>query len=214
MPLGQPPDREEVISAKTGLIAPRWLKWLTALRDLINGFATSLTTGALEATSATIGTLAVTGAATAASGTIAGALSVGSLSVGTVGTWTPALTFGNAAVGMTFAAGGQDGRYIRLGRLVMATYRLELSAKGSSTGTARLTGLPVVAGVADDVGLHAIEIATNMAGLTSPPTGYVDSGSTIARLFDWGATGTVTLDDGNFTNTTVLAGCCVYLSEP
>src|ERR1043166_4552446 len=56
------------------------------------------------------------------------------------GSFTPALTFDNVAVGMTFAA--QSGRYQKIGKWVYVTGYVALTAKGSSTGTAELTGLP------------------------------------------------------------------------
>lgn len=57
------------------------------------------------------------------------------------GTWTPALSFGGNAVGMTYAA-TPIGRYTRIGRTVFATGSLTLTAKGSSTGAATIAGLP------------------------------------------------------------------------
>ena len=56
------------------------------------------------------------------------------------GTWTPGLTFNNNATGMTFAR--QEGVYVKIGNIVHVTGTLQLSNKGTSTGAARLTGLP------------------------------------------------------------------------
>lgn len=61
------------------------------------------------------------------------------------GTYSPALTFGGAAVGMAY--GAQNGRYLRLGNTVFVTGYIILSAKGSSTGSATVS-LPVAAGSA------------------------------------------------------------------
>ena len=60
--------------------------------------------------------------------------------LGDSGTFTPALDFGGAAVGLTYA--NRFGSYVRIGNLVWFTIDIELSAKGSSTGTANITGLP------------------------------------------------------------------------
>lgn len=60
------------------------------------------------------------------------------------GTYSPALTFGGAAVGMDAA---QNGRYLRLGNAVFVTGYIVLSAKGSSTGNAAVS-MPVAAGYA------------------------------------------------------------------
>lgn len=57
------------------------------------------------------------------------------------GTWTPQLQFGGANSGMTFSA--RSGVWVQIGQLVYAQWSFTLSAKGSSTGTAAITGLPV-----------------------------------------------------------------------
>jgi len=54
------------------------------------------------------------------------------------GTWTPAITFGNASVGIAYTA--RYGRYTKIGNQVNATCYIELSSKGSSTGDARIEG--------------------------------------------------------------------------
>jgi hypothetical protein len=57
------------------------------------------------------------------------------------GTFTPTLTFGGAAVGLTYAT--QVGRYTKVGNRVMVTIYLVLSNKGSSAGSAVVSGLPI-----------------------------------------------------------------------
>jgi len=56
------------------------------------------------------------------------------------GVFTPTLRFGGNSVGMTYSL--QTGFYTKVGRLVTFSIELGLSAKGSSTGTATLGGLP------------------------------------------------------------------------
>ena len=56
-------------------------------------------------------------------------------------TFTPALKFGGASVGMTY--GTQTGYYTRIGDVVTFNIRIDLTAKGSSTGVATVTGMPV-----------------------------------------------------------------------
>jgi hypothetical protein len=58
------------------------------------------------------------------------------------GTWTPALTFGGSANGLTYQASSQIGRYIRIGTLVNAWASLRLLTVGSSVGNAVVGGLP------------------------------------------------------------------------
>jgi hypothetical protein len=119
------------------------------------------------------------------------------------GTFTPGLTFGGAAVGMTFTSRGGD--YVRVGRLVTWTATMTLSAKGSSTGSAKITGLPFAKGATSGVA-NPVSVAyyDTMTGLTSPPFGTVDNSTTTASLFDGGATATAALDEGNFNDTTTI----------
>jgi hypothetical protein len=55
------------------------------------------------------------------------------------GTWTPAVTFGAASVGQT---GTFTGFYTKTGNQVFATVTINLTAKGSSTGTVGIGGFP------------------------------------------------------------------------
>ena len=56
------------------------------------------------------------------------------------GTWTPTLTFGGNAVGITY--GTRVGSYVKIGKLVYITCTITLTSKGSSTGNAFVEGLP------------------------------------------------------------------------
>jgi hypothetical protein len=56
------------------------------------------------------------------------------------GTWTPTLTFGGSAVGITY--GTRVGTYVKIGKLVYITCTITLTSKGSSTGNAFVEGLP------------------------------------------------------------------------
>jgi hypothetical protein len=57
------------------------------------------------------------------------------------GTFTPTILFGGASVGVTYAA-GRAGQYTKIGRQVTVTAYILLTSKGSSTGAARISGLP------------------------------------------------------------------------
>ena len=56
------------------------------------------------------------------------------------GTWTPAVSFGGGTTGQTYAR--QLGMYTKIGNLVHIKGTLYFSNKGTSTGVARLIGLP------------------------------------------------------------------------
>jgi len=56
------------------------------------------------------------------------------------GAWTPTVTFGGGSAGQGYNY--QIGRYIKIGRLVHCTCYVYFNDKGSSTGTAKVSGLP------------------------------------------------------------------------
>jgi len=56
------------------------------------------------------------------------------------GAWTPVVTFGGGTTGQGYNQ--QVGRYVKIGRLVQIQCYIYFSSKGSSTGTAKITGLP------------------------------------------------------------------------
>lgn len=122
------------------------------------------------------------------------------------GTWTPVLTFGGAAVGMTYAV--QTGRYTRIGRLVVLECSISLSAKGSSVGGATITGIPYALAVAGGTG--AIDTSTGFAGLTIPPF-VTSSGSTIYPMVTT-ATSRAQLTEANFTNGTQFTFSISYFA--
>lgn len=56
------------------------------------------------------------------------------------GTWTPGFAFGGGTTGITYSV--QLGYYTKVGNIVHANCIVDLSAKGSSSGDVRITGLP------------------------------------------------------------------------
>lgn len=56
------------------------------------------------------------------------------------GTWTMGVGFGGASVGVTYSR--NTGTYTKIGRQVTVNGYVTLTSKGSSTGSARITGLP------------------------------------------------------------------------
>jgi hypothetical protein len=124
------------------------------------------------------------------------------------GTFTPAITFGGGNTGMTTA--GQGNYRMIAPKTCHVWGRITFSAKGSSTGTAVLTGMPKTS---DDVALDANVFplrGNNMASLTSMPLATITKDSSQATLYDTGASGVVVLDDTNFLDTTILIFDFVY----
>jgi hypothetical protein len=120
--------------------------------------------------------------------------------------FTPSLTFGGGSTGMTY--GTRTGVYVRVGSLVFFSLNIVLTAKGSSTGVAVISGLPV---------------AASSAAYTAPAT-YVDGMSSISgaivaliapsasacAIYQTATGSTAQLTNSNFTNATNVFLSGVY----
>lgn len=122
-------------------------------------------------------------------------------------TWTPTLTFGGAAVGITYTT--QTGKYIRKGNLISVDFELLLSAKGSSTGAAVIGGLPFTR---DSTAWPLANIACVSGGatITNFIGSYVTKSAATIELKAQGAAASSNITDANFTNTTRLIGSVTY----
>jgi hypothetical protein len=125
------------------------------------------------------------------------------------GTWTPALNFGGAAVGMTYAS-APAGRFTKIGRTVFATGSLTLSAKGSSTGTATVAGLPFTS-ANDGIPQSApIGLATGMASMSGAVTAILPANANRLSLYQSSNGGGGGLSHSNFSNSAGLTFSVVY----
>lgn len=121
-------------------------------------------------------------------------------------TFLPGLAFGGASVGMGIAA--QTGTYTKIGNTVFIhTLRVALSAKGSSTGAATITGLPFapVNNGGATVGYYA-----GMSLTAGPPILLVDGNAAGIRLWQPGTASANALTDANFTATSDLRASFFY----
>ena len=127
------------------------------------------------------------------------------------GTWTPGITFSGAAVGMTYTT--QIGSYQKIGNRVTVNFWINLSAKGSSTGSALVTGLPFVSrNNADSYSAPALR-PQNMT-YTGTPTGVTGLGTTTMQLQQLTEAGTNSgMTETNFTDTTNLVGSLSYTTD-
>ena len=122
------------------------------------------------------------------------------------GTWTPELRFGGNNTGMTFHH--QTGTYTKIGNRVYVTCYMLVNAKGSSTGTAKIYGLPFT-NASSTSGYNHLSMWINTCNFGDMvPTGYVEPNSTRYRIERQRATsnsGVATADETNFlTNTDVM----------
>lgn len=115
------------------------------------------------------------------------------------GSWSPVLEFGGASVGVTYSV--QSGSYTKIGNLVTGRFIIVLSNKGSSTGTATISGLPYTVGSL--VGNVSLSLASNFS-TNIPEGGYAQNAPNSFVLWSAGATGTSLLSEVNFNNNTRL----------
>lgn len=154
-------------------------------------------------------TLAVAELLTASKGIVFPATQVASADANTLddyeeGTWTPVLAFGGASVGITYST--QSGRYVKVGKTVFASFRITLSAKGSSTGAASITGLPFT--VQNDLGATAPGglRGSNLTFTGIPNLAAVgDTTTATFQMFASGGSAADISDTGFAANTTIIA---------
>jgi hypothetical protein len=125
------------------------------------------------------------------------------------GTWTMGISFGNASVGVTYTT--NSGTYTKIGRQVTAVGYISMSNKGSSTGTARITGLPFT--IANAASFYAPPTFGQMNQITSlgQITGYGEiNATTILLLQTTLAGGLTTLANTDFANTSEIMVSFTY----
>ena len=119
------------------------------------------------------------------------------------GQWTPSVTFGGNAVGQT---GSFIGAYVKVGKLVMINCRIGLTAKGSSTGDAKIEGLPfTIDGYHYSPTLRFVNIS-----FADTPNGYATNSQTISLTETLNNGNGSTLTDANFTDTSIITMTMVY----
>ena len=129
------------------------------------------------------------------------------------GTWTPGITFGTNFVSGAFLS--TYGTYTKVGRFATADSISTMSAAGSSTGTAALSGLPFTSATGQ---LRISGIFTYMnafVACNSIPILYGQSGSTSADLIVSSSAGstiiaTTSLSQSNFGNNTSWRAVVYY----
>jgi hypothetical protein len=117
------------------------------------------------------------------------------------GTFTPVLAFGGGSTGITYAT--QVGTYTKIGRTVTVRFEIELSSKGSSTGTATITGLPFSSAALSPV---LVYLYSGFAGTYK--TGVAYTGGDV--VYEIATFGTASFTDANFTNTSRLWAVATY----
>jgi hypothetical protein len=127
------------------------------------------------------------------------------------GSWTPGIRFGGNTTGITYSA--RSGLYTKIGNMVYATFNIDLSSKGSATGSAQLTGLPFASNGTTRGGgavtyYHSTPALANCGGLLL----LIEAADTNVTLrFYNSSTGLSTdLTNSNFNNNTGYWGVLAY----
>lgn len=127
------------------------------------------------------------------------------------GSWTPVLGGSGGTSGQTYTT--QVGRYIKIGKLVWATFYVVLSAKGTITTSVQIQGLPFTA--ENTTNLNAIcpilwdSLSTswvNMVGRVAPNTSVIAITGTTAAS----ASSAFALTTADISNATLMSGTIIY----
>ena len=124
------------------------------------------------------------------------------------GTWTIGLAFGGASTGIT--TGSNTGNYTKVGRLVTVFGYIDLSSKGSSTGSAAITGLPFAVGAASS---NYSAASLHLANITFAdfPMGFGNTTTTTILLQEITNAGVRTsLTDADFANNSSMIFSLTY----
>jgi len=118
------------------------------------------------------------------------------------GEWTMSVTFGGASVGVTTSA--NTGTYTKIGRQVTVNGYLELTSKGSSIGSARITGLPFsIPNLTQNYATASLYLGQTT--FTNQFMGYGVVNSTTIQLDEVTILGAITpLENGDFANNSVI----------
>jgi hypothetical protein len=125
-----------------------------------------------------------------------------------VGTWTMGVSFDGASVGVTTSS--NTGTYTKVGRQVTVNGYLVLTSKGSSTGAARITGLPFT--IANTTGNYsALSLRFSSITFANQFQGYGVVNATTIDLEEVTILGTVTsLTNADFANNSTIILSLTY----
>ena len=124
------------------------------------------------------------------------------------GTWTMGVSFGNAAVGVTYVL--NTGVYTKIGRQVTVNGYMALSSKGSSAGNARITGLPfTIANASNNYGAASLWLQN--VSFVNQYSGISQVGTTNMEFFETTSLGVLSaLTDTDFANNSEVIVSLTY----
>lgn len=115
------------------------------------------------------------------------------------GTWTPTINFGGASTGITYSV--QSGSYTKFGNRFLLDAHVQVSNKGSSVGSAFLSGIP---GTIGSLSMASLRIQNFSAAIDAYPSAVFVNGTINVSLQKLGNASTSVSDitSVDFSNTT------------
>ena len=134
------------------------------------------------------------------------------------GYYTPTFSFGGGTTGMTFNM--REGHYTKIGKQVIFQFRIELTAKGTSTGGMNLS-LPFnCRNIFSTTGIDGNIFVGYTSGFSSgnvgdsPISGYVEGGTNTVFFTALRPTGNAaTLNQTDAENNMSMSGTAIYLTD-
>ena len=124
---------------------------------------------------------------------------MGSINYTVSTSFTPVLNFGGATTGITYSL--QTGRYARVGNIVTFAINIVLTSKGTATGAATVTGLPLTPSVRSPMNL----LISNLTFADQVFAVHASGPSATINISQAASGGAVTqLTDAEFANNTTL----------
>jgi len=129
------------------------------------------------------------------------------------GNWTPGVTFGGGNTGVS--SGASTGSYTKVGRMVYVSALLLLSNKGSSTGDAKITGLPFAMGAGNKMNGAVSFAVIERISFNEVLTGTVATSSTTISLLETvsGNNTAQNITNSDFNNSTALRFNVTYQTD-
>lgn len=126
--------------------------------------------------------------------------------------WTPGVSFGGGTTGITYSS--QGGQWFRYGSIIFVNGYFTLNNKGTSPGSALLTGLPVPS----NASLNSLMVTTpfysiiTLLGAAYVPLAYLQPNVTTLDLRQTNGSGSAALTDTAFANNSQVNVTFFYFS--
>ena len=127
-----------------------------------------------------------------------------------IGTWTCGISFGGGTTGITYQSGYTTGNYTKIGNICIVSCFIILTNKGSSVGSARITGLPyTVLNTAQSY--SSVNLRLVLVSFADCPMGYCEINATTVLLEESTNAGARSdLANTDFVNSSTVIFSAVY----